>query len=361
MEHLYKFLSKPNADEILSDGQLTATLKMDGAALQLTFKDGEPIFHKRSGEPNKEGEVIRDVDMYLSNFYYDSIEYLKGKMEGVKSFVDFIRILNFEIFSDKGDMDILINYKRMPKNNICLLGGITTKDEGIKQDIVSEIGRNLDTDICPVLFTGILGKDKASKLRKFAEDNKEGKGKGNLLDFIKELFGVSGNEMLDNTTDGIIEGIVLSFNHNGKDYVFKLDDPEFTKRWNSCHKKDEGRKSNIEEVGNMICDCIDRRGFSLHKQSDSVLVNLIENFMSSIAKDEECRMAFSGFYDRNKDNLRLNWNSRMVPTDYRKELLNSKDHVGELLCAWVLLLQRRTKREDSPIRKRLNSLVDKML
>ena len=365
MEHLHAFIQKDrnNALKVLGDGQMTVSMKMDGAAMQMSFGGERPVFHKRSGEPTKEGPVIRDVDMYLSNFYYDAMEYLKSKTDSISSFTEYIRLLNFEIFSDKGDMDILINYNSLPKNNICLLGGVTTDgDKPLKKDIIDEIGKSLDVDVCPTLFMGTLGKDKAEKLMSFAEKNKEGKGKDNLRDFVKSLFGTTDNTMLDNTKDGIIEGIVISVIHEGKTYTYKLDDPEFTRRWNDVHgKKDDQRKTNLDDIGDMICDSVENSGYELHKQSDSLLVNLIENFMATVAKDEKTRSAFGGYLDRNKDNLKLNWNSRMVPSEYRDELLNSKDHLGELLCAWVLLLNRRTKKEDSPIRKRLNLLVDKML
>lgn len=225
MEHLYNlFDKKPEYCEKMLQGNLKATLKIDGTAFQVYVNDDNEIeYHKRSGNTSKLGPVIDEYTMLFVKSYSDAMSHIdKYKEVIVKNW----KFLTFELFADK--LFILSGY-----------------DKSMSQlNDLDNISKKIHCDCVPVLFEGKLSKHQYDEILYFCEDDgfitgfKKWTYKlfNDYKDFPKSIWPKLGDN---------IEGFVLNFSDGSQ---YKVDDPNFAKMHKDMTAKAKEESQKIKPI-----------------------------------------------------------------------------------------------------------------
>lgn len=261
MEHLSKILqSKNELFDKLCAHNVKVTLKIDGAAFQITCDNGEITYHKRSGSTNKPGPVIDEFTLLYSRHLHNAIQYFNNRKEEISKY----RFLTFEIFNDK----------------YILLSAV--KDDSVIEDIdeLEKIASELNVDTVPVIFNGILTEEQQAFIKSYHTTSEDVP----FNQFLKSTFNVSAanyNKYLKN--DDEIEGIVLNFDVDGKNAQYKIVDKAFT---NNVKKKNaddlalkEKNKETAEKITLSILDWMENNS---QKLDDNHWESLNKNFYNMV-------------------------------------------------------------------------------
>lgn len=201
MRHLDELIQN-NKIANLIDTPCTVTLKLDGTAFQVVYKDGRTEFHKRSGDTKKAGPVIDDVALLHSREYNFGIDFFQKNLAAM----DGVSFVACEIISDM----------------VFILAVRDTDGNDIDPEIFSKKLNGAYS--VPVLYIGTLSPDQQSDIISFMS------GTVKAPDFKKFIYDEfkSYDRFPKDIYDKIdyIEGIVFNFGQS----QYKLVNPDFRQR-----------------------------------------------------------------------------------------------------------------------------------
>ena len=344
MDHMYDYLLKKGdkASAFLENAEVTITLKVDGTPMQMSV-DGERCkFYKKGTDPKKPGKELTPMDLYTNVAFAKPKAYLESVVQSLEG-KNLPSLMNFEIIRENEHH--LVQYKRYPKENLCLLSAFNN-DNKLSQDEIVKLSQRLGVDTVPVIFIGKLGK-KAMMLKKYVIDNCNPNSpvvdKVSFKDHIFKIIGVPVNtdHFLFDTHNGAIEGFVFDFkNEDGSFVTLKVDDPYFCNTLRDNKKKEMPiqDKQSILNLVKLITREINKG--ELCKMSDDLLTNLIENFDHQFGSNRDVlkRIAMAA---RNSGKVNLACDVSAIPEKWRSKM-RDKDYADALRTFTWLFMKKRT-------------------
>ena len=214
-------------NEMLSH-PVTVTLKLDGAAFQVYDNEetGEVEYRKKGKDYGALGDKIDSITKMFSKHYVNSINTIEQHKDDINPY----RFLRFEV-DDK---------------NMWLLGGVDKENKILDNDAMNELAVKIGAKTAPVLFKGQLSDEQREKISRFAASPQTA---GNYKQFIYDLFGeYKGFPVEWETYDSEIEGVVMRFEIDGKDAMYKMVNPKF------AVDKENGRIKAAQDMSNSKAD-----------------------------------------------------------------------------------------------------------
>ena len=342
MDHLVdKYLKKPEVVKELFQKEVSISLKVDGAAFQISCDNNNITYHKRGGSSKSLGPIIDEYTQLMRKNVNDAIEYFEAKKDILKKY----KFYAIEMFNDSYILLTVIDNS----NNII--------DD---PNVLKNIAKSLGIDCVPILFNGVLKSEQIESLVSMmtlapsTTDNVYKK-------YLTDIFGKGEYEKFLNGDE--IEGIVLTWNIDDKIQQYKIINPAFKTRHDKEIKDgNEAFKKEIEELTELFeffYESLNKYG---SYQSDNWITNLNKNFINIINKEESKIKEFDNkIQPKFKDFFTLQINK--VSTDI-KELIDKYGDNKKFYYEKYLLLFNKPKKRNFTISKefqiKVNSLIEKL-
>ena len=267
MEYLVNlYTQKPELLSNLFDRKVNISVKIDGSAFQISNEDGDIKFRKRGGSSSKLGPVIDEYTKLFAKQLNKAIEYF-GKPDGpAASQINNNKFLAIELIED-GDWVLL-----------------TAID---KHDRVINAGKELDniaSDMAiasvPLLYDDVLTKQMKTMLIDLMTLSPDTSNE-EFINLIYKIFKIEeGTTWNDLLKDNEIEGIVLTWDIDGKLAQYKIINPSFKKR-HEAEMEEEKRKAeaNRDDLNNLLKLLVDRMEEKADKLAEDNLKSLELNFL----------------------------------------------------------------------------------
>lgn len=262
------YTKKPDLLNKLFDKSVNISLKVDGSAFQISNDNGNVEYHKRGGSSNKLGPIIDEYTQLFSKQLNKAIKYFSPSNEMAWK----------EILNNK-----FLAIELLEGGTYVLLNAIDNNDKIISagEELV-EIADNLGIISVPLLYDGVLNdfrKENIMTMLTLSEDTSNEDFKTLLLNTFK--IHKSYQELLNKEE---IEGIVLTWDLDGKIAQYKIINPSFKARHSAEQKKKEEQaekdKDNIEALIKLLTDKLEKDG---EKLDGNNLKNLELNFLKFIS------------------------------------------------------------------------------
>lgn len=269
------YIKKPNLLAELFNKKVNISVKVDGSAFQITNDNGNVEYHKRGGSSSKIGPVIDEYTKLFAGHLNDAIEFFSEGNKGAWKEIQNHKFLAIEMLPSK-----------MDGSNWVLLTAIDNNDRIINPgEELEEIAANMSIFSVPLLFDGNTTGEMENLLvdmMTLSEDTSN-------EDFVNLLFKIfpdvkksqtSWEELLRNSE---VEGIVLTWELNGKLAQYKIINPAFKKRHEAeqaaAKEKAEKNRDNLNNLIKFLTDKLDKEG---EKLDDNHLKSLELNFLKFI-------------------------------------------------------------------------------
>ena len=342
MEHLIdKYLKKPEVVKELFQKEVSISLKVDGAAFQISCENGNVTYHKRGGSSKSLGPIIDEYTQLMRKNVNDAIKYFEPKK------------------------DILNKYKfyaiEMFNNSYILLTVIDNNDNIIDEpNKLKEIAKSLDIDCVPILFNGVLKSEQIDALISMMTLASETTNDV-YKKYLTDIFGKGEYEKFLNGDE--VEGIVLTWNLEDKIQQFKIINPAFKTRHDKEIKDgNEALKKEIEELTELyefLYEQLEKYGTY---KSDNWIENLNQNFLEIIDKeyskikefDKTIQPKFKDFFTLQPDR---------VSKDIKELIDKYGDHMKFYYEKYLSLFNKPKKRNftiSKEFQIKVNNLIEKL-
>ena len=255
------YIKKPDDVKKLFRQKVNISVKVDGSAFQIHNNDGDITYHKRGGSSSKIGPVIDEYTQLFAKQLNDAIEYFDKK----KDIISNNKFYAIELLD--GGTWVLLNVIDYNDNII---------SAGKELDIKA---KELGILSVPLLFGGILDEETTQTLIDMctlSEDTTNDEFKKLLFNAFKINNG-DYKKLLNNEE---IEGIVLTWEIDGKIIQYKIINPAFKKRHEAAQaaakEKAEQNRDKLNELLKFLLDNFEKKA---EKLSSNWLKNLELNFL----------------------------------------------------------------------------------
>lgn len=265
------YTKKPEVLSELFNKKVNISVKVDGSAFQITNDNGNVEYHKRGGSSSKIGPVIDEYTKLFTKHLNDAIEFFSEGNKGAWKEIQNHKFLAIELLED---------------GHWVLLTAIDNNDKIINPGKeLEEIASNMSIFSVPLLFDGNTTGEMENLLfdmMTLSEDTSN-------EDFVNLLFKIFPNvKKEDNSWEELlrnseVEGIVLTWELDGKLAQYKIINPAFKKRHEAeqAAAKEKAEK-NSENLGKLIQLLTDKLESDGQKLDDNHLKSLELNFLSFI-------------------------------------------------------------------------------
>ena len=266
MEHLIdRYLKKPEVIKELFTKEVSISLKVDGAAFQISCENDKVTYHKRGGSSKSLGPIIDEYTQLMRKNINDAIDYFDSKKEEIKKY----KFYAIEMFN----------------NSYILLTVIDNEDNIIDdRNKLEEISKSLDIDCVPILFEGKLSSEQVESLLSLMTLEPE-TSNDIYKQYLTNIFGKGDYQRF--LVGDEVEGIVLTWNIDNVISQYKIINPAFKTRHDKEIKQgNEDYKKEIEEYINLyklIYETINKIG---KYKSDNWIKNLDENFINMVNNED---------------------------------------------------------------------------
>jgi len=342
MEHLIdKYLKKPEVVKELFQKEVSISLKVDGAAFQISCEDDKVTYHKRGGSSKSLGPIIDEYTQLMRKNVNDAIEYFEAKKDILKKY----KFYAIEMFNDS-----------------YILLTVIDNDDNIIDDIdkLKGIAKSLNIDCVPILFNGVLKSEQVESLISMMTLEPE-TSNDVYKKYLTDIFGKGEYEKFLNGDE--VEGIVLTWSINDKIQQFKIINPAFKTRHDKEIKNgNEEFKKEMEDLRKLFeffYESLNKYG---SYQSDNWIENLNKNFINIVNKEDSKFKEFNKKikpYFKDFFTLQINKVSKDI-----KELIDNNGDQMKFYYEKFLLLFNKSKKRNFTISKefqnKVNNLIEKL-
>lgn len=264
------YIKKPDDVRNLFKQKVNISVKVDGSAFQISYDEAtdKVEYHKRGGSSGKLGPVIDDYTKMFARQLNDAIMFFSKENKSAWKEIKRNKFLAIELLDD-GDWVLL--------NAIGLDGKVYNAGDELEKK-----ASNLSIFSVPLLYDGILTdnlKQVLLDMCTLSEDTTNDQFKTMVIDaFNMKTTSNSWGELLRNSE---MEGIVLTWEIDGKIVQYKIINPAFKKRHEAeqaaAKEKAEQNRDKLNELLKFLLDNFEKKA---EKLSSNWLKNLELNFLN---------------------------------------------------------------------------------
>jgi len=229
LKEIYGSINRTEFDKLLKN-RIVVTEKISSASFHVQRNaEGFDFFKSNNNTP------MTLVDRTLSSLYEMAIKYIKGISNDAVSDMPYDWKFGFEYLPDVGFSNI--QYDNIPKNTLILTHISQVNEDGkVKKVLTDPLILKKWSDIFgvqqpSVIFDGYLDFGQRTALRELLESSEANltKADDSRSSYTRDLFAIfdknAYKSTLNNTLDGDIDSLVLSFLDNNKIKTYKMEDP----------------------------------------------------------------------------------------------------------------------------------------
>lgn len=274
MEYLVNiYTKKPELVETLFEKNVNISIKVDGSAFQISYdKANDNVeYHKRGGSSSKIGPVIDDYTKMFAPMLNKAIDFFSEKNPQVYEEIKKNKFLAIELL-DSGHWVLLTAIDE--NDNIINAGPELEKKAS-----------NLNIFSVPFLFEGKLKADMKQQLLDMCTLD-ENTSNEDFVKLILKLFPQiekQNNRYHEFLKNSEVEGIVLTWDLDGKIAQYKIINPSFKKRHEGEKAAEKERaEKNQDALNGLIELLVDKADNEAEKLDDNHLKSLEYNFLKFI-------------------------------------------------------------------------------
>ena len=275
MEYLVNiYTQKPELVDKLFEKNVNISIKVDGSAFQISYdkKNDNIEYHKRSGSSSKIGPIIDDYTKMFAPKLNQAIEFFSEKNPQVFEEIKKNKFLAIELL-DSGHWVLLTAIDE--NDNIINAGPELEKKAS-----------NLNIFSVPFLFDGMLTKDMKQQLLDMCTLD-ENTSNEDFVKLILKLFPQiekQNNRYHEFLKNSEVEGIVLTWDLDGKIAQYKIINPSFKKRHEAeMTAEKEMAEKNRDALNGLIEFLADKLDSEGEKLDENHLKSLELNFLKFIS------------------------------------------------------------------------------
>lgn len=222
MQYIEELLNAKRLDiKAILSSACKVTVKEDGSALQVKYKDNMLLFGKRSWDPSKLTKPLTEIDRFLSGSYDNAYNHLTKYVDIIKQY----GIINFELISAKEQH--IIKFDGDKDYKIILLSAWQNGEAITNYETLVTLADALNVDHVLQLDINNLSEELIEDLLKKVDEP---------FELFKKYYYINDN----------IEGLVINFFTEEKTRTYKIQNPIFKKQLAEHLNEEKDLKNNID-------------------------------------------------------------------------------------------------------------------